>query len=216
MNRKILLMVFMLSLSETLVGQSDGCEMGRIIAEGKISRGMIYFPRLTVESTQTLRKMLEIDYGIMDELYDDRNDIALDGELECFYKVMKKEIEKRWGRSFLRKQRQIANSIDHKGIGYVAPKENGISDSIVAIIKKHAFEMKLSAYLVLIKISPEKEVLDLLLLHGVPVATELPKADPDYQILKKVIQEVDKVFEPGYMRGKKIPSTLMFWIELGG
>src|SRR5262245_9175013 len=103
MGLKTILTGLTFGLSTTLFGQSiDPCEIGRNSAEFKISSGTVYFPRLTTKSTYTLRKMLEIEYGIRDEVYSNGSDLQLGGEAECFFEVMKTEIDRRWGKDFLR------------------------------------------------------------------------------------------------------------------
>jgi len=216
MGHKAILTVLAFGLSMTLFGQSfDPCETGRKSAEFKISSGTVYFPRLTTKSTYTLRKMLEIEYGIRDEVYSNGSDLQFGGEADCFFEVMKTEIDKRWGKDFLRKQRRIANSLDKQGQGYKDPKENGIADSIANFLKsKYPVDLKLKAYLVSIKISPDKEILDIALLSGLPIATEMSRTESDYQLVSDAVQRTNKVYEPGQFKGKKISSTLTFWIEL--
>jgi hypothetical protein len=97
----LILVLFILGPSSIGFGQLiSPCDLGQNAAVLIISSGTVYFPRLTVKSSFTLRKMLEIEYGIMDKIYDNGTDISFGGEAECFFKVMKAEIEKRRGKDF--------------------------------------------------------------------------------------------------------------------
>jgi hypothetical protein len=208
--------ILILGLWTAGFGQSfDPCKIGKNAAELAISSGTIYFPRLTIESSYTLRKMLELDYGIKDEVYSNGTDMSFEGEAECFFKEMKIEIDKRWGKRFLKEQSRIANSLDKDGIGYKEPKENGIADTLVQYLKKeHPLEFYKKNYLVRLKISGDKDIVDVGVLFGLPNATEISRDLEDYQFIKDAISKIDKVYEPGQLKGKTIDSTLIFWIEL--
>ena len=196
-------------------GQSfDPCRIGKDAAEFKISNGAIYFPR-TVESSYTLRKLLELEYGIKDEVYDNGSDIQFQGEAECFFKVMKTEIDTRWGKNFLKKQRRIANSLDKQGIGYKEPRQNGIADTLSRYLKReHPLDLVGEKYLVELKISGNKDIIDIGVLSGLPYATEVSRDLNDYRVISHAIHSIDKLYEPGQLRGKAVASALTFWIEL--
>jgi hypothetical protein len=216
MKSRVFFLLLVLALSLKVPGQEVGpCQVGQNRAELTISRGVIYFPRLTTKSTYTLRKLLELEYGIKDEIYYNGTDIQLDDEAECFFKVMEYEINKKYGKDFLKEQRQLANSLDKKGMGYKDPKENGIKDLIISYVKrKHPLDIVERNYLVNIKISPEKDILDVSVSTGAPNATEISRDQDDYLFIKEAVHNVDKVYEPGQLRGKFVVSTMTFWIEL--
>lgn len=216
MRVKTVVTILTFGLSITGFGQSlEPCKKGTNAAEFAISSGIVYFPRLTVKSSYTLRKMLELDYGIKDEVYDNGSDLSFEGEAECFSKMMETEIEKRWGRRFLKAQRRIANSLDKKGIGYKDPRENGIADALTDYLKQeHPLNLVNKNYLVKLKISGNKDILDIGVLSGLPYATEISRELCDYKVIKEAIHKVDKVYEPGQLRGKTVTSILTFWIEL--
>lgn len=216
MNLKNILILLTLGLNTLVHGQDIApCKIGQNEANLLLSNGEIYFPRLTVKSTYTLRKLLELEYGIKDEIYDNGSDLEFGGEAECFFEVMKAEIDKKWGKDFLKKQRRIANSLDNDGKGYKDPKENGLKDSITAYLKKeHSLDIIKNNFLVTIKISSEKEILDVGVLTGLPRATEISRERDDYRFIKEAVHKADKVYEPGQLRGKYIESTIKFWIEI--
>ena len=216
MRLKTVFAILTFGLSTTGFGQSfDPCRTGTNAAEFAISSGTVYFPRLTVKSSYTLRKMLELDYDIKDEVYDNGSDLIFEGEAECFFKMMETEIEKRWGKKFLKAQRRIANSLDKKGIGYKDPRENGIADSLTDYLKQeHSLDLVKKNYLVKIKISGNKDIVDIGVLSGLPYATEISRDLDDYKMISKAIHKIDKVYEPGQLRGKTVDSILMFWIKL--
>ena len=216
MRLRTVLAVLTFGLPTIGFGQSlDPCKTGTNAAELAISRGTIYFPRLTIKSSYTLRKMLELEYGIKDEIYDNGSDLSFEGEAECFFKMMKNEIDKRWGENFLKDQRRIANSLDRDGLGYKEPNENGIADTLTHYLKhEHPLDLDNKNYLVKIKISGNKDIVDIGVLSGLPYATEIARDLDDYQFIRDAIYKVDKVYEPGQLRGKTVESTLTFWIEL--
>jgi hypothetical protein len=217
MRFRTVLAVLTFGLPTIGFGQSfDPCKTGTNAAELAISSGTVYFPRLTIKSSYTLRKMLELEYGIKDDIYDNGSDLSFEGEVECFFKVMKNEIDKRWGKNFLKDQRQIANSLDRDGLGYKEPRENGIADTLSHYLKhEHPLDLANKNYLVKIKISGNKDIVDIGVLSGLPYATEISRDLDDYQFIRDAIYKVDKVYEPGQLRGKTVESTLTFWIELG-
>ncbi len=217
MRLAAIFIILMLGVTFTGSGQPsfDPCDVGRKAAEYKISSGKIYFPRLTVESSHTQRKILELDYGIADEIYDNGSDLSFQCEAECFFKAMKIEIDKRWGKDFLKKQKRIANMLDKKGIGYIEPRENGIADTLSNYLKqKHFLELAGKNYLVRIKISADKDIIDVGVLSGLPHATEISRDLDDYQLIRNAVHAIDKIYDPGQLRGQAVDSTLTFWIEL--
>lgn len=216
MRIRTIFAVLTFGLSTMGFGQSyDPCKIGNDAAELAISRGKVYFPRLTIESSYTLRKMLELDYGIMDEIYDNGSDMSFEGEAECFFELMKTEIDERWGKDFLKQQSLIADSLDKEGTGYREPKENGIADTLTHYLKnEHLFDSDNKNYIIKITISGNKDIIDIKVLTGVPNATEISRDIDDYQFITEAIHKVDKVYEPGLLRGKTVESTLIFWIEL--
>ena len=150
--------------------------------------------------------MLEIDFGIQDEIYDNGTDVLMDDEEDCFYRLMKEEIENRWGKAFLKNQIKIASRLEKKGIGYFEPKENGAGKLIVDLVEKgYLFHTTKVTYLVSLRISPDNEILD------VSVGTS---DSDDYQLIKEAVNKIDKVYSPGRFRGQPVLSTLSFWIEL--
>jgi hypothetical protein len=217
MRRASALVFLIVGLSTTGFGQSldEPCKTARNAAERKLSSGTIYFPRLIVESSLTLRKMLQLEYGIIDKIYDNGSDVEIGGEAECFYEVMRTEIDNKWGKDFLNKQRRVANSLDKKGIGYVEPKENGIADTLSFYLKReHVLDLVNTNYLVRIKISGNKSIVDVGVFFGLPYAEEISRDLSDYLIINESIHRIGKIYEPGQLRGKPVESTLEFWIGM--
>src|SRR5258706_13285067 len=99
--RAILTIIFSFSLL-TLWGQSDKelCESGIKTAQKRLANRQIYFPRYIVHSSVTLRKILEIDYGIIDDFYD-QYDFGFQQEYNCHDSLMLKAISNKWGADFL-------------------------------------------------------------------------------------------------------------------
>lgn len=214
MKRRLFSLLLIIELATNAHGQMvNPCQIGQNKARQIISSGSIYFPRTIVESSFTLRKMVELDYGIKDEIYDNGTCLLEEDELECFYKLMNDEIENKWGKGFLKVQARIANKLDKEGMGYVKPKENGIKDSIIQYLKKE-YPLKIDkVYLVAIKISADKEIIDVNVSSGAPRSIAISRDYGDYLLIKKAAQAIDKVYEPAYLRGKPIESLLIFWVR---
>lgn len=213
-SKRIFALLF--GLSTIGLGQiPDPCQVGKNAAKLSISNGSIYFPRLIIKSSLTLRKLVEFEYGIKDEVYDGGSDLQFAGEAECFFRSMKNEIDERWGKNFLKDQRKIANTLDKEGFGYIEPRENGIADTLARNLKSEYYlDLIGKSYLVKIKISPNKNIVDVEVLSGLPYATEISHDLNDYRFIKEAVSKVNRVYEPGRLRGKPIESILIFWIEL--
>ena len=69
-------------------------------------------------------------------------------------------------------------------------------------------------YLVELKISRNTDIIDIGVLSGLPYATEVSRDLNDYRVISHSIHSIDKLYEPGQLRGKPVASTLAFWIEL--
>jgi len=199
----------MVKIDGSEVGKNYGCEMGKENAKRLISSQTIYFP-MNVNSTLTLRKLLEIEYGIMDEGYDPGTCLRSDGEAPCFYEVMQDEIERRWGKNFLALKQRLANELDKQGKGYVEPRENDIQDRLYTFIKTKAHDRDdKMGYSIKLKISPEKRILDLEILGGGLFAERpIERNSKDYMFIKGALDNIGITCEPGRLHGKPVASLI--------
>jgi len=187
----------------------DGCEIGREHADRLISSRTISFP-MNIESTLTLRKLLEIECSVMDDIYDSGTCLQYEDEAECFYKAMQAEIEKRWGKDFLTSQQRIANRLDKEGKGYIEPQGNGLQALLSAYLSQNApGRDPQRAYSIVLKISPDKRILDFEVFHGgLFVAQPIERNSRDYTFIKGALNSIQIDCEPARLRGKPVESLI--------
>lgn len=191
------------------VSTINGCEIGKEEALKIISSGKIYFPML-VESSLTLRKLLEIEYGILDKGYSRGTCLRSEGEDECFSEAMLIEIEKKRGKIFLSLQQAVADELDKEGQGYVEPRENGVQDLLDRYIKTHAGGREVQVgYSIILKISPDKRMIDFEVLGGELFAkAPILRNSSDYVFLKEAFSNIQINCEPARLRGKPVESLI--------
>ena len=190
----------------------DGCSSGEKEAKQLIAANTIYFPRLIVKSTLTLRKLLEIEYGIKDAVYDNGTCLRFPNEEQCFYRLMLGEVEKKWGKNFLSDQQRIANELDNKGKGYIESKENDIHLIFGRYVKENApVRDPRKGYLIVLKVSPDKTIADIDVLFGIFNPSPIEKTSEDYLYIKKVMNIINHSCEPAQFRGNLIESEISFF-----
>jgi len=213
------LIVFIILLAHGLVlnalGQvEEPCQLAQKKARRLVSDGEIYFPRTIVNFSLTLLKMMEVDYGIKDEVYDNGTDEILDNEDSCFFKVMKDEIERKWGKGFLITQSGIADKLEREDKGYFKPKENGIRDSLKKYVRENASKRDIKkGYLIVLKISPDRKLEDYKVYFGFIRPEPIEKESDDFLFIGKALSSVTVNCEPGRFRGKPIESFIRFYLD---
>lgn len=190
----------------------DGCSAGEKKAKQLIAANVIYFPRLIVESSLTLRKLLEIEYGIRDAVYSNGSCLQFPNEAECFYRLMLDEIEKKRGKNFLPNLRRIANELDSEGKGYIESKENNIHLIFGRYVKGNApIRDPKKGYLIILKISPDRAIADIDMLFGIFNPSAIERTSEDYLYVKDVFNKITHNCEPAQFRGKSIESEVSFF-----
>lgn len=187
----------------------NGCEIGREEAVKIIANRQLYFP-MSIKSSLTLRKLLETEYGILDKNYSNGTCFRVEGDEECFYEAMRTEIEKKWGKGFLSKQQRLADELDKEGRGYVEPRENGMQDLLNRYINTYAPGRAAPVgYSVILKISPDKRMIDLEVLGGGLFAAEpILRNSRDYAFLKGALSSIQINCEPARLRGNPMESLI--------
>ncbi|HCW07120.1 MAG TPA: hypothetical protein DGG95_07130 [Cytophagales bacterium] len=211
---KIPVYFYILLLSTDLLGQTkeemvtvnkEMCESGKERALKRLALGQICFPRYIFESSITLRKTLEIDYGILDELYDTLYDIGYQSEFECHDEIMKKAIEDKWGEKFLKDQKEIADKLDKQNLGFKEPTNEKIETSIKKYLNEN-LKIRSTVYNyfelgVIFTISPRGQVVKL----KVSKAREfLTKDDPTYLAVEKACEGFKDNWTPATIN--KVPK----------
>jgi hypothetical protein len=224
---KRLLILFILLLSTALHGQTkketetidkEACESGKKRALKRLELGQICFPRYIFDSSITLRKTLEIDYGIRDELYDTLYDFGLQSELECHDEIMKRVIDDKWGEDFLKDQKRIADNLDKQNLGFREPSNEKIEASIKKYLKENlktqSTVYNYFALYVLFTISPQGHVIKL----KVSKAGQgfLPKNDPTFLAVVKACDGFMDNWTPSTINNvpKQADKYLMLTIEM--
>jgi hypothetical protein len=77
-------------------------------------------------------------------------------------------------------------------MGYIAPKENGIGDTLTHYFKKkHLLDSINKNYLVKLILSADNDIIDVAVLSGLPNATEISQNLDDYLSIKEAIYKVE-------------------------
>ena len=196
-------------------GQHRNCPKGQDAAKKLISNNRIFFPRVEGGAiSPTLTMLLEVDYKIEDELYDNGFDFDFEGENECFYQVMLQEIETKWGKDFMKLKKAEADKLDKNGIGYVEPKENGIRDSLRRYVRENAPKRDIKkGYLIELKISPDRKLESYKVFFGLIRPQPIEKKSDDYLFVGKALDHVTVNCEPGRFRDKPIESSIYFYLD---
>jgi hypothetical protein len=209
--RRIVFILLSLS-SLTLLGQSkmEVCEWGKREAQNKLEKGQIYFPRYIFHSSVTLRKMLEMDYGIIDESYSD-SDILYQPQDDCFDSVMIKAISDKWGADFLNKQRQLADKLEKEGKGYVTPSnptaEKGIDQLMRQGYKDNGIRYK--RFRITVVISTTGKIVK----HEIHALSEGEVTAKEIEIIDEAISKYSDNWTPGGIKGN--PLEMGAWFDIG-
>ncbi len=213
--RTILAIVLSL-FSLTLCGQWDKemekerCENGVKEAKKKLAYGQIFFPRYTFHSSVTLRKMLEMDYGIIDDFYS-KYDFSFGRTDDCFDSVMLKAISDKWGVDFLEKQRQLADKLEKEGKGYVTPSnptaEKGIHQLMLQGYRDNGIRYK--RFRIDLVISTTGKIAK----HDIHSLSEGEVTAKEIEIINDAISKYSDNWTPGGIKGK--PIQMDAWMEIG-
>gem|GEM_PF-3104058 len=201
----------MLTLSSlTLWGQSNLsdkefdktlCESGVKKAQARLAKGQIYFPRYIFNSSVTLRKMLEIDYGIIDDFMDEY-DFGIQQEYDCYDSLMLKAINDKWGADFLEKQRQLADKLEREGKGFATPSnpaaEKGIHQLVLQGYKDNGIRYK--RFRIDLVISTTGKIVK----QEIHALSEGEVTDKEIEIINTAISKYSGNWTPGGIKGQPI------------
>ena len=194
------------------MGQSntDLCESGKRTARERLVKGQIYFPRYIFDSSVTLRKMLEMDYGIIDDFYNEF-DIEFEAELNCHDSIMLKAIGDRWGTDFLNKQRQLADKLDKEGRGYTTPSGQENVKGIDELMRKgYAHNgIRLKRFTINLVISTSGKIVS----HDIHSNSDGEVTQKEIEIITDALSKYSNNWIPGGINGR--PLEMDVSIQIG-
>jgi hypothetical protein len=209
--KTILVIIFSL-FTLTLFGQSDKelCEIGVRQAQKRLGNGQIFFPRYIFKSSITLRKILEMDYGIIDDFYSEY-DFSVERVDNCFDSVMLKTINDKWGADFLVRQRQLADKLIAEGKGYKIPSSNDNEKSIDQLMRKGYIDngIRLKRFRIDLVISSDGKIVK----HEIQSLSEGEVTAKEIEIINDAIAKYSNNWTPGELKG--IPMEMDTYIQIG-
>jgi hypothetical protein len=209
---KTILITIFSFFSLTLLGQSNKelCESGVRQAQKRLANGEIYFPRDIFDSSITLRKILEMDYGIIDGSYS-KVDFGFQAEDECFDSVMLKAISDKWGADFLAKQKQLADKWVAEGKGYKTPLSVDKEKVIDQMMRKGYTDngIRLKRFRIDLVISSDGKIVK----QEIHSLSEGEVTAKEISIINDAIAKYSDNWAPGELRG--IPMEMGTYIQIG-
>jgi hypothetical protein len=185
------------------------CESGRRTAQERLARGQIYFPRYIVDSSITLRKMLEIDFGIVDALYSEYC-VEVETELNCHDSVMLKAISDKWGADFLSKQQQLANRLIKEGKGYITPSSHENVQGIDEMMRKGYADngIRLKRFTINLIISTSGKIVS----HDIHANSAREVTQKEIVIITDALSKYSDNWVPGGINGRPIEMDVSIQI----
>ncbi len=209
---KTILVTIISLYSLTLLGQSSKelCKSGVREAQNRLAKGQIFFPRYIFDSSITLRKILEMDYGIIDGFYR-KYDFGFQAEDDCFDSVMLKAISDKWGTDFLVRQRQLTDKFVVEGKGYKTPESNGNEKAIDQLMRKGYANngIRLKRFRIDLVISSEGKIIK----HEIHSLSEGEVTPKELTIINDAIVKYSDNWVSGELRG--IPLEMDTYIQIG-
>jgi hypothetical protein len=206
------IVIFWLFFSLTASGQPpiDHCESGIRTARERLAKGQIYFPRHIFDSGETLRKILEQDYGILDRLYSEYC-VSFGQEEKCHDSLMMKAIADKWGDDFLVKQRELANRLVREGKGYKTPSSVENEKAIDQLMRKGYKDngIVLKRFEIDLVISSKGKILK----HEIHSLSEGKVTPKEIEIINNAIAKYSDNWTPGELKG--IPQQMDTYIQIG-
>jgi hypothetical protein len=213
-----LLIIILLTSTINLWGQSKDelCKSGTRTAKEKLAEGHIYFPRYIFDSSITLRKILEMDFGIIDGIYSELC-IELEEELKCHDQLMRKAIEEKWGRHFLKRQRHIADKLLKQNKGFKEAFNREAKKGIEKEITKDYVrtDYKRRSYDLVLTISTTGQVTNYKIFYaslfgvGQEVDDEI-----ELRLIRDALKNYMNNWTPGEIKGKPIEMITILNIEI--